>query len=128
MAGAKTAKKLKRLVLAQSVAESLAKSHVGELSARQVQVDDKLEKARSSFANSQTSMLFSDLHLKHINGLVKQSEEVQRDLDAARKELQSETVRNKKLRERLKSTEAHENREAENKLLLERLDHLTGRR
>ena len=117
-----SAKKLKRLVLAQTVAESMAKSHVGGLSAKLAQVDEKLERARASFATSKTSLLFSDLHLKHINGLVQQSEDTRIELEAARRELQSETVRNRKLQDRLKSTLSNEEREAENKMLLERLD------
>ncbi|MCJ8309372.1 MAG: hypothetical protein HRU27_07945 [Rhizobiaceae bacterium] len=122
MAKPVSAKKLKRLVLAQTVAESMAKSQVGGLSARLAQVDEKLEKARNSFATTKTSMLFSDLHLKHINGLVRESEETRDQLEAARRELQSETVRNRKLQDRLKATLSSEEREAENKLLLERLE------
>ena len=128
MAKSISAKKLKRLVLAQTVAESMAKSHVGGLSSKLAQVDDKLEKARSSFATTKTSMLFSDLHLKHINGLVRESEETREELEAARRELQSETVRNRKLQDRLKATLSSDEREAENKMLLERLDRRpTGR-
>ena len=122
MAKPVSAKKLKRLVLAQTVAESMAKSQVGGLSARLAQVDEKLEKARNSFATTKTSMLFSDLHLKHINGLVRESEETRDQLEAARRELQSETVRNRKLQDRLKATLSSEEREAENKLLLEQLE------
>ena len=127
MTGPKSARKLKRLVLAQTVAESMAKSQVGDLSAKLAQVDHKLERARNSFANSMTSMLFSDLHLKHINGLVRQSEETRDELERARRELQSEVVRNKKLQERLKMTLSQEEREAENRILLERLDRQAGR-
>ena len=122
MAKPVSAKKLKRLVLAQTVAESMAKSQVGGLSARLAQVDEKLEKARNSFATTKTSMLFSDLHLKHINGLVRESEETREQLEEARRELQSETVRNRKLQDRLKATLSSEEREAENKMLLERLE------
>ena len=122
MAQPVSAKKLKRLVLAQTVAESMAKSQVGGLSARLAQVDEKLEKARNSFATTKTSMLFSDLHLKHINGLVRESEETREQLEEARRELQSETVRNRKLQDRLKATLSSEEREAENKMLLERLE------
>ena len=122
MAKPVSAKKLKRLVLAQTVAESMAKSQVGGLSARLAQVDEKLDKARNSFATTKTSMLFSDLHLKHINGLVRESEETREQLEAARRELQSETVRNRKLQDRLKATLSSEEREAENKMLLERLE------
>ena len=122
MAKPVSAKKLKRLVLAQTVAESMAKSQVGGLSARLAQVDEKLEKARNSFATTKTSMLFSDLHLKHINGLVRESEETRDQLEAARRELQSETVRNRKLQDRLKAPLSSEEREAENKLLLVRLE------
>ena len=122
MAKPVSAKKLKRLVLAQTVAESMAKSQVGGLSARLAQVDEKLDKARNSFATTKTSMLFSDLHLKHINGLVRESEETREQLEEARRELQSETVRNRKLQDRLKATLSSEEREAENKMLLERLE------
>lgn len=122
MAKSVSAKKLKRLVLAQTVAESMAKSHVGGLSARLAQVDEKLERARTSFATTKTSMLFSDLHLKHINSLVRESEDTRAELEAARRELQSETVRNRKLQDRLKVTLSNEQRDAENKMLLERLD------
>ena len=128
MAKPVSAKKLKRLVLAQTVAESMAKSQVGGLSARLAQVDEKLEKARNSFATTKTSMLFSDLHLKHINGLVRESEETRDQLEAARRELQSETVRNRKLQDRLKATLSSEEREAENKMLLERLERGSRRR
>ena len=123
-----SAKKLKRLVLAQSVAESMAKSHVGGLSAQLALVDEKLERARTSFATTKTSLLFSDLHLKHINSLVRESEETRDELEAARRELQSETVRNRKLQGRLKATLSSEEREAENKMLLERLDRRSGGR
>ncbi|MEP0944772.1 MAG: hypothetical protein ABJH63_17530 [Rhizobiaceae bacterium] len=126
MTDPKAAKKLKRLVLAQTVAESMAKSHVGALSTRLAQVDDKLEKARDSFATTKTSLLFSDLHLNHIHSLVRQSEEMRSQLEAARRELQSETVRNRKLQERLKATLSHQEREEENKMLLERLDRQSG--
>ena len=66
MTGPRSAKKLKRLVLAQSVAESLAKSHVGQLVSQGFQnLKTKLETAREPRLRRQkTSLLFSDLHLQ----------------------------------------------------------------
>ena len=122
MANTKTAKKLKRLVLAQTVAESMAKSQVGALSSALKQKEDKLEEAREAFSNASTSLVFADLHLRHIHGLASQCVETRSQLETARRELQSETVRNKKLKSRLKSTLVEQERDEENKLMMERLD------
>lgn len=122
MANARDAKKLKRLVLAQTMAESMAKSQVGSLSAELAGLEEKLNQARDAFTNSQTSNLFSDMHLKHINSLTTACEQVRQKLENARQELHSETARNKKLRGRLKDKLMHLEREEEQRLLLERLD------
>ena len=122
MTGSKAAKKLKRLVLAQTVAESMAKSQVGMLSSALKQMEDKLERARDAFANASTSLAFADLHLRHIHGLASQCVETRSQLETARRELQSETVRNKKLKSRLKSTLAEQQRDEESKVMMELLD------
>ena len=122
MANARDAKKLKRLVLAQTMAESMAKSQVGALSSELVVLEEKLNNAREAFTNSQTSNLFSDMHLKHINSLTTACEKLRRKLETARQELHSETARNKKLQGRLKDKLIHLEREEEQRLLLERLD------
>ncbi|MEP1206273.1 MAG: hypothetical protein ABJM29_16960 [Rhizobiaceae bacterium] len=128
MSVSKSAKKLKRLVLAQTVAESMAKSQVGELSASLRQQETKLEEARESFANATTSLVFADLHLRHIHGLANQCGETRNELEEARRELQSETVRNKKLKSRLKSTLVNNQRDEESKLMMERLDRFSATR
>jgi len=122
MASSKSAKKLKRLVLAQTVAESMAKSQVGELAANLTQQEEKLDQAREAFSNATTSLIFADLHLRHIHGLASQCVETRSQLELARRGLQSETVRNKKLKSRLKSTLVEELRDEESKLMMERLD------
>ena len=122
MTSKKVAKKLKRLVLAQTVAESMAKSQVGSLSSALKQKEEKLEGAREAFSSASTSLVFADLHLRHIHGLANQCVETRNQLETARRELQSETVRNKKLKSRLRSTLVEQQRDEESKLMMERLD------
>ncbi len=122
MAVSKSAKKLRRLLLAQSVAETMAKSQVGELSAALTQQESKLETARTAFSNATTTLVFADLHLRHIHGLSNKCLQTKSQLEVAQQELQSETVRNKKLKSRLKTRLAAEHRDEESKRLLEILD------
>ena len=90
MSTSTSAKKLQRLVLAQTVTESIAKSQVGLLSSELAGMEQKLTMTRDSFAKSKTSLLFADLHLKHIHNLVEGCNDLRSRLENARQELQSE--------------------------------------
>ena len=127
MAGQRSAEKLKRLVLAQSVSESLARSQVGEYLAEVNKLERQLSQARDAFTSNETTAVFSDLHLSHIYSLTNRCEQAKQRLEGAQRELQHESLRNKKLQSKLRLSQSHEQREEEQKMLLERLDQFSTR-
>ena len=117
-------KKLRRLADTQATVENLARSRVADAVSQLNTCERQLERAKLALSAPFVSLVFSDLHIRHVQRLIEKCGDRRNALIVAQSNLQDEVVRGQKLNERLQKAKASAVREEEDNAILERLDWL----